>query len=512
MNLLLALVKHYGTLENQDKSKVPPFGWTNAKAHFAVELNDDGSIDDILALGGHDKKNRGVVFEVPVRRARTSTPVPYLFCDTAQYILGNVSSTSKPGTYLSMKNAVLAFRGDLGESPALNAAYKFFETWDPEKALQNKFVASAMAFKDAETSTFILFYEGSPIFDDETFRTAYEEIVEKYGEFPIQADRNGNVSITAAPAHMRSMITGEDGLKAKLFRPVSVRGKMTYILSNNKANTNYFGRMQGDAIPVTMQDGHKIVEAAKALIGSKNCYFLPVTSQSLYTKCVIVWSDEVTKSEEDEMLRIWFGNESEAEKTDNIMRLAKARRGRVDILQECDKSKVVNVWQLSVPEKGCSASSFTQTTVGEVLANCIKHYEDMEIDRSEEDRMMGRRSFVEYGLYHMSIQINSMMAQRNGITMDDVNLLIDALQHMFENDMSSGRALTLRKLIVVEHTKPMGNVPRDTVENALTATLKIPDDCPTSYNDYIVTFHRNLLPKEVKVTEYGIDGSSKVML
>ena len=125
------------------------------------------------------------------------------------------------------------------------------------------------------------------------------------------------------------------------------------------------------------------MEAAKALIGSKNCYFLPVTSQSLYTKCVIVWSDEVTKSEEDEMLRIWFGNESEAEKTDNIMRLAKARRGRVDILQECDKNKVVNVWQLSVPEKGCSASSFTQTTVGEVLANCIKHYEDMEIDRSE---------------------------------------------------------------------------------------------------------------------------------
>lgn len=78
--------------------------------------------------------------------------------------------------------------------------------------------------------------------------------------------------------------------------------------------------------------------------------------------------------------------------------------------------------------------------------------------------------------------------------------------------MSSGRALTLRKLIVVEHTKPMGNVPRDTIENALTATLKIPDDCPTSYNDYIVTFRRNLLPKEVKVTEYGIDGSSKVML
>lgn len=133
-------------------------------------------------------------------------------------------------------------------------------------------------------------------------------------------------------------------------------------------------------------------------------------------------------------------------------------------------------------------------------------------EKKTKDRMIGRRSIIRYGLYHMSIQINSAMAQRNGVTMDDVNLLIDALQHMFEEDMSSSRALTLRKLFVVEHTKPMGNVPRDTIENALTATLKIPDDCPTSYNDYIVTFHRNLLPKEVKVTEYGIDGSSKVML
>lgn len=112
----------------------------------------------------------------------------------------------------------------------------------------------------------------------------------------------------------------------------------------------------------------------------------------------------------------------------------------------------------------------------------------------------------------MTAIIKRLLTLATAFTMDDVNLLIDALQHMFENDMSSGRALTLRKLIVVEHTKPMGNVPRDTIENALTATLKIPDDCPTSYNDYIVTFHRNLLPKEVKVTEYGIDGSSKVML
>ena len=128
------------------------------------------------------------------------------------------------------------------------------------------------------------------------------------------------------------------------------------------------------------------------------------------------------------------------------------------------------------------------------------------------NRMMGRRCIIRYGLYHMSIQINSAMAQRNGVTMDDVNLLIEALQHMFEADMSSGRMLTLRKLVVVEHTKPMGNTYRDTIEQALEAKLKRPDDAPTTYGDYEVTYHREMLPDEVKVTEYSIgvmDGKAK---
>ena len=92
--------------------------------------------------------------------------------------------------------------------------------------------------------------------------------------------------------------------------------------------------------------------------------------------------------------------------------------------------------------------------------------------------------------------------------MDDVNLLIDALQHMFEEDMSSSRALTLRKLIVVEHTKPMGNAYRDTIERALAARLKQPNDAPTSYEDYEVTYHREMLPDEVKVTEYNYNSQS----
>lgn len=68
--------------------------------------------------------------------------------------------------------------------------------------------------------------------------------------------------------------------------------------------------------------------------------------------------------------------------------------------------------------------------------------------------------------------------------------------------------VTLRKLFVVEHTKPMGNAYRDTIERALAARLKQPNDAPTSYEDYEVTYHREMLPDEVKVTEYNYNSQS----
>jgi hypothetical protein len=89
-----------------------------------------------------------------------------------------------------------------------------------------------------------------------------------------------------------------------------------------------------------------------------------------------------------------------------------------------------------------------------------------------------------------------------------LSLLAKFVEHMFEEDMSSSRALTLRKLFVVEHTKPMGNAYRDTIERALAARLKQPNDAPTSYEDYEVTYHREMLPDEVKVTEYNYNSQS----
>ena len=119
---------------------------------------------------------------MPTRRPRSGKlPIPYVFCDDAEHLLGKVGEASNLVRYTMMRDAVFMLRDLLGHSKALDVVYKFYETWDPEKALDNKCVSDVMEAKGQEKKTFILFYNGVPVFDDETFRksNAYRDTIER---------------------------------------------------------------------------------------------------------------------------------------------------------------------------------------------------------------------------------------------------------------------------------------------------------------------------------------------
>ena len=338
---------------------------------------------------------------MPTRRPRSGKlPIPYVFCDDAEHLLGKVGEASNLVRYTMMRDAVFMLRDLLGHSKALDVVYKFYETWDPEKALDNKCVSDVMEAKGQEKKTFILFYNGVPVFDDETFRKSYAAIVNKYGEMPIDTLKGGEIALLPEPIKIRSMISGNIGFKARLFRAITAWGNKkngpvtNTLLSNNKANTEYFGRQQGNAIPITMQDEHKIYEAATDLLGSKHRFPVPATSQSLYSKNQIIWSDDMPTKLEDAVIdlcccrsdkakTISQANESGSETTIRILEKTKLYQGRITVLSDIEKNLVVNVWNLDMNNKGCSASSFTQMTLDELLGNFAKHYTDMEIDRSQ---------------------------------------------------------------------------------------------------------------------------------
>lgn len=406
-DLLNVLYDHYNA--QLPLGTVMPYGWTIVEVNYAVEVNDDGELTGIYALGAtsdadevEDKaktKAKGKdtpyqKFTVPVRRTRTSGAYPYLFCDAAHYMFGTPKRDGKGKVstidyYGAMKNAVLGLREYLGESPALCAIYKFYETWDNTKAEENPYIVASNVANGGQC---MFFYNGKPIFEDDVFKKNYEKLTTAYGEMPIpQKDKNGKFVLPSKPTYIRSMISGEVGLKATLFNNVSVNGVNAYLLSNNKKNTNYFGREKGNAIPISQKDGHKICEAAKDLLTRRKNFFIPASKSCNLKRSMVVWCDDVPKEEESVIIDLCFdtvsnslsiSDESGSEMTERMFHIAQIRKGRMIPLSEKEKNVKVNVWTVGTRGKGSIVSDFTQITLGELCEHFQRHYDNMEIVRS----------------------------------------------------------------------------------------------------------------------------------
>jgi CRISPR-associated protein Csd2 len=77
-----------------------------------------------------------------------------------------------------------------------------------------------------------------------------------------------------------------------------------------------------------------------------------------------------------------------------------------------------------------------------------------------DNRTMGRKYTIPYGLYRTHGFISAHLAQQTGFTEDDLDLFWEALQNMFEHDRSAARGLmAARGLYVFEHDSPLGNAP-----------------------------------------------------
>jgi len=81
-------------------------------------------------------------------------------------------------------------------------------------------------------------------------------------------------------------------------------------------------------------------------------------------------------------------------------------------------------------------------------------------DQGGDNRTMGRKHTVPYGLYVAHGFVSAYLAQQTGFTVKDLDLLWESLSNMFEQDRSAARGLmSTCGLIVFEHSSPLGNAP-----------------------------------------------------
>jgi CRISPR-associated protein Csd2 len=86
---------------------------------------------------------------------------------------------------------------------------------------------------------------------------------------------------------------------------------------------------------------------------------------------------------------------------------------------------------------------------------------EAEAEKQQGDnRTMGRKFTVPYGLYRAHGFISPHLAEQTTFNSDDLILFWNALLNMFDHDHSAARGLmSTRKLVIFEHTTALGNKP-----------------------------------------------------
>lgn len=121
--------------------------------------------------------------------------------------------------------------------------------------------------------------------------------------------------------------------------------------------------------------------------------------------------------------------------------------------------------------------------------------------QSGDNRTMGRKATVPYGLYVCHGFISANLANQTGFTEEDLALFWDALKNMFDIDRSAARGLmSAQKLIVFKHDSMLGNAPANKLFDLVKVQKKC-DGAPRKFEDYEVTIDRDYLPACVTIED-----------
>lgn len=128
---------------------------------------------------------------------------------------------------------------------------------------------------------------------------------------------------------------------------------------------------------------------------------------------------------------------------------------------------------------------------------------DAEAEKQGGDnRTMGRKNTVPYGLYVAYGFVSPALANQTGFSEEDLGELWKALAGMFDQDHSAARGLmATEKLIVFKHAIALGNAPSHKLFDRVQIVRNADVAVPRSFKDYTVVIDKSSLPAGVEVIE-----------
>ena len=162
----------------------------------------------------------------------------------------------------------------------------------------------------------------------------------------------------------------------------------------------------------------------------------------------------------------------------------------------------INCGQVRGPVQLAFAKSVEPIMPQEISITRMAVTTKAEAEKQQGDnRTMGRKHIVPYGLYVAHGFVSAPLAEKTGFSGDDLTLLWEALINMFEHDRSAARGLmSSRKLVVFKHENKLGNAPAHKLFELVQVKRADGSSGPArSFSDYAVSVGQT--PAGVEIIE-----------
>jgi CRISPR-associated protein Csd2 len=164
----------------------------------------------------------------------------------------------------------------------------------------------------------------------------------------------------------------------------------------------------------------------------------------------------------------------------------------------------INCGQVRGPVQMNFARSIEPVVPREITITRMAVATEREAESQKGDnRTMGRKNIIPYGLYRAEGYVSAHLAKQTGFSTDDLDLLWEALSNMFEHDHSAARGkMSARKLFVFEHTTALGNAHAHILFELIETKRKDDLEKPArGFKDYEIIVNRDAAPDNVQLIE-----------
>ncbi len=166
-------------------------------------------------------------------------------------------------------------------------------------------------------------------------------------------------------------------------------------------------------------------------------------------------------------------------------------------------STKVNCGQVRGPiQMAFSRSIDPIVSLEHAITRCAVTTEKEAEKQDGDNRTMGRKFTVPYGLFRCHGFINPFFARQTGFSEEDLELFWSALEKMFDLDRSASRGqMSPQALVIFKHQDPLGNAAAHQLQQRVKAEVVSSELPARQFTDYQFSIDRENLPAGVEIIQ-----------